>query len=118
VVQFRRGKAKVDGHENRSEAGAGQVELDELRTVLEHDRYPVAFFNPQGLKPAAGAVGSLMKLKIRDLLPFKEDSGFIGMKLAPPLHPPGNVHGFDHRRTSRAFRFSNQYGLLTSFTIF
>jgi len=37
-----------------------------------------------------------MKLQIRDLLAFKDDSGFMGVKLAPALHPPGNVHGLDH----------------------
>jgi hypothetical protein len=95
-VKLRRSQAKIDGHEDGSKAGAGYVELNKLRTVFEHDGHAVAFLNPQRLKPAAGAVGSLMKLQIGDLFTFKEDSGLVGVKLAPPLNPPGSVHGLDH----------------------
>jgi len=59
---------------------------------------PVEGGNPQKLEPAPGAVGSLVKLKIGDLFAFKEDGGLLRVQFAPPLHLPGNVHGFDHRR--------------------
>ena len=104
VFQLGRGKAPVQGHEDRPQLGGREIGLEELDAVQEHNSDSIAFANSSSLKQVGAPIDSVVQLLVRDRLILEDDRGLLRMHVGPLTGDVAHIplHGHRSRPPFRA----------------